>query len=129
GWRWVGSRVGCLGHWQCRGSTRVGGPRGPPVLLLLAAQAQLGDELTITLDVVVAYVVEQSTSATDQLHQATAGVMITLVNLEMLGQVGDTLAEDGDLHLWRSRIGLVGTVSRDRGGFVWHEYSVSFTLE
>src|SRR5438874_2660541 len=51
--------------------------------LLLAAQAELGDDLAVTLDVVVLHVVEQPPPTTDQLHQAPSGVMIALVNLEV----------------------------------------------
>src|SRR5947209_7586939 len=40
-------------------STQVSGPDGPLLRVDLPAQAQSGDQITVTLDVVVAYIVEQ----------------------------------------------------------------------
>ena len=64
----------------------------------LAAEAEATDDLPVALDVVVADVVEQPSATADQLEEATAGVMVALVHLEVLGQVDDALAQDGDLH-------------------------------
>lgn len=87
----------------------------------LSAQTEPGDEVAVTLDIVVPDVIQEPAPSPDELHQSTPGVVITLVDLEVLGQVRYPLAEDGDLYLWRAGVGLVSTVGRDRCGFVWHE--------
>src|SRR5579875_1261628 len=92
----------------------------------LAAQAELGDQLPVALDVVVPHVVEEPAAPPDELHQPPAGVVIALVDLEVLGEMGDTLTQNGYLDLGRSGIGVVEAVGRDRRGFVWHTAVGSF---
>lgn len=64
----------------------------------LAAEAEATDDLPVALDVVVAYVIEKAPASADQLQEATTGVMVALVHLQMLGEVDDALAQYGDLH-------------------------------
>jgi hypothetical protein len=66
---------------------------------LLAAKSEATDDLPVALDIVVADVVEKATTAPDELQEPTACVVVSFVDLEMLGQVNDALAQDGDLHL------------------------------
>src|ERR1035438_3971467 len=104
-------------------STR--GSRPPPVapgcdLASLAADAERGDDRAVSLDIVLPHVVEQTTTATDELHQPTPGVMITLVNLEVLGQVRDAGGEQRDLDLGRTRVRLVKSVLGDDGLLLAH---------
>ena len=65
----------------------------------LATQAESRNQASVALDVVLPNVVEESAPTTNKLHEAPPGVVVTLVHLQMLRQVGDTLAQDSDLHL------------------------------
>jgi len=69
-----------------------------------------GDRCTIALDILIAQISEQATSATNQLEQASSGMVI----LTMQTQVGckpiDTLCQQGDLHFRRTGIGLVRAI-------------------
>src|SRR5699024_8108893 len=50
---------------------------------------------------------------TDQQHQAPPAVVVTLVLLQVLGEVGDPLGEHRDLDLGGSGVALVGRVLGD----------------
>ena len=52
---------------------------------------------------------------TYHLQKTTAGVVILLVNLDVLSQLVDSLGENCDLYLGRTGILLVQTVSLDYG--------------
>ena len=62
----------------------------------LSTQTQAGDELTVTLNVVLAQVLQQATTTADEQQQATTGVVVVLVALEVLGQVVDCLLYTSD---------------------------------
>ena len=47
----------------------------------LSADAELGDDCAVTLNIVVFHVIQKAATATDHLHQPTSGVMIMLVSL------------------------------------------------
>src|SRR5664279_2813085 len=86
----------------------------------LAAEAEAADDLAVALHVVVADVVEEAAAAADELQEPAPGVVVALVHLEVLGQVDDALAQDGDLHLGGAGVRLVEAVLGDRGLLVWH---------
>jgi hypothetical protein len=65
----------------------------------LTAQAEAANEATVTLDVVVLHIREKATTATDEAHEATTGVVITLVSLEVIGQIVDATGQKSDLDL------------------------------
>ena len=69
-----------------------------PLPCPLATNAQLGDERSITLDVVTSEVVEHPTAAADEHRAASLGVKVLLVDLHVLRQVADALGEECDLH-------------------------------
>ena len=77
---------------------------------VLSTQAEALDERTVTRDISVFQVREQTLTTTDQGHQATAGVVIVLVHLEVFGQIQDALGEHRDLHLGRTGISFPGRV-------------------
>ena len=52
-------------------------------------------------------VVEQAAALADHHQQAAARVVVLLVRLEVLGQVGDALGQDRDLHLRRTGVALL----------------------
>ena len=76
----------------------------------LAAQPQASDEVTVTLNVVLAQVLQQTAAATDEQQQATTGVVVVLVGLQVLGQVVDALGQQCDLSLRGAGVGLVDAV-------------------
>src|ERR1700723_2790645 len=65
----------------------------------LAAQAEVGDELAVALEVFVLEIAQKAPALSDLHEQAAAAVMILLVDLQMLGQLVDRRSEDRDLHV------------------------------
>jgi hypothetical protein len=86
----------------------------------LAAEAESTDDVPVALDVVVSDIVEKSPATADELQETPSGVMVTFVHLEMLGEVDDALAQNGDLDFVGSGVRLVETVFGDGGLLVWH---------
>ena len=68
----------------------------PQVISRSLSDAELGDEGTVALDVLLGEVVEQLAALTDHLVQATAAVVVVDVDLEVPGQLVDAGGEDGD---------------------------------
>ena len=58
-------------------------------LFRLATNAETTNQRAVALYVAFLHVVQQTTTLTDELHESAAGVMITLVNLEVLGEMRD----------------------------------------
>ena len=83
----------------------------------LSAQAQLGDDRPVALNVILLDVIKQPATTTNQHQQATSAVMILLVSLEMLSEVIDSIGEQRNLNLGRTRIGVMKTVFGDCSGF------------
>lgn len=83
----------------------------------LAPQPESFCQLTIPCDILVAQVLEQPTPFTDQHQESTTRVVIFLVDLEMLGQIADSLREDRDLHFRGSRIAFMRGVLLDQAFF------------
>lgn len=79
----------------------------------LPPDPELLDQSAIAPHVVPAQVVEQPSPLPDQEEEATAGVMILLIHLEVLGELLDPLREDGDLDLRRTCVSLVELVLAD----------------
>ena len=95
----------------------VGGFRSRPKL---STQAEASDQGAVALDVIVLDVSKQALAAADELHEATAGVVVTFVNFEVLGEPVDTACEQGNLHFRRAGVGLVQAVFGDRLCLCWH---------
>lgn len=85
-------------------------PKQPLMFKLLLSDAELCDAGSVTLDVLVHEVIEQTAALTDHKKQAVAAVVILLVNLQMLGELIDALGQDGNLHLGRTGVGFMGAV-------------------
>jgi hypothetical protein len=64
----------------------------------LSSQAQLLDDASVSLDVGLCQVIQQPSSLSYKHQKPPAGVVIFLVSLEVLGEVIDSLGEDGNLH-------------------------------
>ncbi len=84
------------------------------VALDVVADAELLDEGTVTLDVAFLDVGEQTATLTDEHHQTTAGMVILLVDLQVLGEVADALGEDGDLNIGIAGVLLVSAELLDQ---------------
>jgi hypothetical protein len=70
----------------------------------LATNAETADQSAIALDIATLHVIEQTATLANELHESTAGVVITLVNLEVLGEVRDPVRQNRDLNLGRARV-------------------------
>ena len=66
----------------------------------------------VALNVRTLQVIQQTPSLRDHFQQAAPRMIILLVRLEMLSQVGNSLAQKCYLHLRRTRVGLMGTEVR-----------------
>src|ERR1043166_6840973 len=73
----------------------------------LLADPQPLDEALVTLEIAPLQVVEKPAPLPHELQQATTGVVVLAMHLEVLGQVHDAIAEERDLHLGRTGVGPV----------------------
>ena len=90
--------------------------------------AQLGDEGTIALDVLLLEVVQQTAALADHLQQAAVGMLVLGVVPHVLGQHVDPLGEDGHLDLGRAGVPLVGAVGVDDRGLLFFAQHENFHL-
>lgn len=86
-----------------------------------ATKAEFCDDRSIAFDVVVDEVVEQSTALADQLEEPTTAVVVLLVQLEMFGEVTDSLTEQRHLNFSGAGIGVVMAMVFHRRCFVLHD--------
>ena len=84
----------------------------------LLTDAELVDDRAIAIEVGLLEVVEEPTAAADELEQSAAAVMVLRVGPEVLGQVGDAVREERDLHLRRPGVTLVGGKVRNQFRFL-----------
>ena len=85
----------------------------------LLTKTQLRNDCTITFDIVLHQVAQQVTTAANHFQQTTAGMMVILVGLQMLGQVVDSSGQNGDLNLGRTGVALMQrVVGNDLGPFL-----------
>src|SRR3569623_648196 len=87
-----------------------GVPRNRAWMIELAADAEALDQLLVAALVDALDVVEQRAAGLHQLQQATAGMVILGVGLEVLGQVVDACAEDRNLDFGRAGIVRLGGI-------------------
>ena len=92
---------------------------GSPPVGSSAAQSELFDQRLVAAFVLALQIVEQAAALRHQSEQATAGMIVLLVVLEVLGQVLDALGQNGDLYFrrpgvarWRSRIRFISSCLR-----------------
>src|SRR5579871_3142760 len=79
-----------------------------------AAQAQARNQRFVALDVLRLHIVEQAATLRHHLDHAAAGMIVLGVGLEVLGEVGDALRQDRDLHLRRTGVIVAGRVLGDQ---------------
>src|SRR4030095_11248648 len=82
----------------------------------LLADAETADQFRVPFRILALEVIEQSPPLADKLQQAAARVMVLCVNLEMLGEIVDALAEERHLYFRRSCIAVVCPVGSDNPG-------------
>ena len=80
---------------------------------LLLSQAELLNDCSVTLDILLLQVCEHAAALTYHLQQTTTGMVIMLVLLQMLGELLNALSQDSDLYFRGTGIGLMGTVCCD----------------
>ncbi|GMQ93883.1 MAG: hypothetical protein BMS9Abin12_1363 [Acidimicrobiia bacterium] len=69
---------------------------------VLATQSQFCNQGSVTLHILFLEVPEQSPSFSDHHEQTSPAVMVFLVDLQMLGEMIDTLSQQRDLDLRRA---------------------------
>ena len=87
----------------------------PPFSYDLLTQAELCNDCTIAVDVLLGEVVEKASALADHHQKAAAGMVVLLVLTQMLGQGVDPGGEDSDLDLGRTGIAGMGCVLLDNG--------------
>jgi hypothetical protein len=90
---------------------RVYGARPSP------PEPELGDDSPVALDVGALQVVQQPATLADQLQQPAPRIVVVGVRLEVVGEVIDPFAEDGDLDFGRSGVLLIEAVRLDDARF------------
>ena len=88
-------------------------PHRPSVNLL--TNTQLGNQSTVTVDVLGGQIVQHLAALTNHHQQTTAGVVVVLVYTQVIGQLVDAGGQDGDLDLRGTGVGCVGAVCLDHG--------------
>ena len=78
----------------------------PAELRNLLTQAESFDNCTIAVDVAALQVVEQGATLTNETSQGTLGAVVLAVLLHVLGQVLDAVAEQSNLALSTTCVGL-----------------------
>ena len=80
----------------------------------LLTDTQLCNNCAVAFDILLLQVIEKVSSVSDHLQQTASGVVILLVNLDVLGKLVYPLGEDSDMYLWRTRVVLVEAVRIDK---------------
>lgn len=73
----------------------------------LSAKTQVGDEGSISFQILASDISEQAPPPTHHLEQAAPGAVILFMRPKMLGKVIDPRCKDGDLHRSRAAVGLM----------------------
>jgi hypothetical protein len=82
-------------------------------MCLLPSQTQLFDEGPVTFDVFAFQVIQEAPALTHQLDQTPPGVMVLGVDLEVVREVIDPLAQDSHLHLGGAGVHVMQPVPVD----------------
>src|SRR5688572_3915184 len=70
----------------------------------LAANPEASDQIAVARLVFALHIIEQAAALADHLQQTATGMVVALMGLEVLGEVGDPLGQDRDLHVRRAGI-------------------------
>ena len=80
---------------------------GHPPKEPLLPYSQSMDQTLISLVIVFLEIIEKPSPLSYKFQEAPAGVVILNMNLEVLCEVANALADESNLHLWRAGIGLM----------------------
>jgi hypothetical protein len=83
----------------------------------LATQTKLFDEGPVAGLINLLDIVEQAAAGRNQLQQAATRVIVLTVALEVLGQVGNALGQDGNLNFRRTSVIWLDGIFLDQRGF------------
>ena len=89
---------------------KKGGLRPPFLFADLLTQTQLCNDCTIAVDVLLGKIVKQASALTDHHQKTAAGVVVVLVNTQVLGQLVDSGGQDSNLDLGRTGVAGMGCV-------------------
>ena len=90
-----------------------------PIKRFLLTDIQLSDQSAVAVDVLLLQVSQHGTALTNHLQQAAAGVVVLLVNLQVLGELLDAGGQNCNLNLRGTGVGSVGAVCLDNGSLVF----------
>ncbi|HKW74803.1 MAG TPA: hypothetical protein VJN64_04700, partial [Terriglobales bacterium] len=79
----------------------------------LFADSKFLDDVFITFGIVLFQIVEQAAALADHHEKTAPGGVVLFMLFEVLGQLPDPLAQDGNLHFRAASIGLVRAESVD----------------
>ena len=80
---------------------------------ILLTDTQLGDQSTVTVDVLASQIVQHAAALTNHHQQTTTGVVVVLVGTQVIGQLIDTSGQDSNLNLGGAGIAFVSSVLQD----------------
>jgi hypothetical protein len=81
-----------------------------PKSFALLTDTELVDDRAVPLHIGLLEVIKKPAAASDELQKAAAGVVILRVRLEVLGEVGNAVREECNLHFWRPGIGVMNPI-------------------
>jgi hypothetical protein len=96
-----------------RGLGYVDDVDGVDALCRLATNTETTYQSAIALDISALHIIEQTATLTNELHESTTGVMITLVYLEVLGEMSNPVRQDCDLDFGRAGVCRVSLIVLD----------------
>ena len=82
----------------------------------LTTKTKLCDDLSISFYLILLQGIEKSATLANHLQQPSSGVMVLLVCFEVIGQVGNPLAQNSDLNFGRTRVRVVVAELTDQLG-------------
>ena len=86
------------------GGLEVMNSRARRKLNKLLAQLELFGDRLVAADIRIGQIIQQTAALADHQQQTTAGAVILLGRLQMLGQMVDAVREQRDLHVGRTRV-------------------------
>ncbi len=89
------------------------------VILTLFSDAQLLDQATVALQIVLLQVVEQAAAAADQLHQSAVRCEIFFVLLKVAGDLADALSKHCNLAFNAAGVCCRSTIGGKYAGFLF----------
>ena len=86
---------------------------------ILLTDTQLGDQSTVTVDVLLCQIVQHVTTLTNHHQQAATAVIVVLMHTQVIGQLIDAGSQDGNLNLGGTGIAFVSSVFQDNLGLLF----------